>query len=275
MNSLITKNKINLDHAIETLNVSETTKNTYRFAMNSYIKHCNETKTDMDLDSLKAWIILSKTPSTQAIRSAAAKKVFNVVLKGDPRLSSFNEEIDGIRKVKRDLKIKESQYLTKDEVEKVIELSSERIGLMVRTLFITGLRISELLNIKFSDCTPIRDGKVYEIMVVGKRSKENVVHINKELYDRIMSVFQGEKYLFEHDGVKYRREYVSFTIKKAGEKIGKHIGAHTLRHSRAYDLMEKGISIDKVSKFLNHASITTTANSYLHTKPSLEELGII
>ena len=139
----------------------------------------------------------------------------------------------------------------------------------------TGYRVSEFLNMRYDKCTPVRNGEVYEIKVIGKRSKEYTSWISKELYDEIKETFHGEKYLFENDGHTYTRQHITLMVKQAGKKIGKNISAHSLRHSRAEELMGKGVSIDKVSKFLNHSSVATTANFYLHQKPSLEDLGVV
>jgi integrase len=277
MKDLESKKQISLVAIANSLELSVRTKETYVAAMKSYIRYCEENSLRQDLDSLKSWIIATKSSSSQAVYIAAAKKVFSEIFRDDPRLNNIIDSLKKIHPTKRDLSIKESKFLTSDEIEELISVSSHHFGIIIRSLFQTGLRISELLNIKHVDCTSIRDGIAYEIKIIGKGNKENTVYLTKDLYLQIKNVFSEEGYLFSGDGGKthYRREYISFKIQKYGELIGKKIGAHTLRHSRAADLMSRGVSIDKVSKFLNHASINTTASFYLHQKPSLEELGII
>jgi integrase len=275
MNELTTIKKYDLINTANMLQVGQKTKETYVNAMISFKKFCLEKNCLEDLDSLKSWLYSTKTPATQAIYIAAVKKVFSLQFKGDPRLVELQQTLAEIKPVKRNLAVTESKYLKKDEVEKLIAASPTKIALMIKTLFVTGLRISELLDIRLSDCSSIRDGQVYEVKVLGKGSKENTVYISKALYDEIGNIFGDKTFLFGHDGLPYRREYISNEIKRIGVKIGKNISAHTLRHSRAHDLLERGVSIDKVSKFLNHSSITTTASFYLHTKPTLEELQII
>lgn len=275
MNELATIKKYNLIQVAQTLQVSAKTCETYANAMLAFKKFCDSNGIAEDLDSLKRWILSSKSAATQTLYVAASKKVFSALFKGDPRLIELQQTLSEIKPVKRSIAITESKYLSKEEVEKLIAVSPKKVALVIKTLFVTGLRISELLDIKFEDCTSIRDGKVYEVNVLGKGNKQNVVYISKELHDEISDTFTDKIFLFGHDGSQYRREYVSNEIKRMGRKIGKNISAHTLRHSRAHDLMERGVSIDKVSKFLNHSSIITTASFYLHSKPSLEELNII
>lgn len=276
MNELTVTNPRSLVIVAESLQVEAKTKETYTNAMVSFARFCQNEGFSEDLDSLRAWLNSITVPATKALYIAAAKKVLNSLYKGDPRLIEVNEILASIKPLKRKMTVTESKYLNRREVDALIAGSSERVGLIIETLFVTALRISELLNIKLSDCVPIREGNVYEIRVIGKGNKQNLVFINKELYDRLRIVFKSKPFLIGHQKEKYRREYVSKRIKDYGFKVlNKKIGAHTLRHSRAYDLMEKGVSIDKVSKYLNHSTLSTTANFYLHTTPTLEELGVL
>jgi integrase/recombinase XerD len=184
--------------------------------------------------------------------------------------------LEEIRPVKRDMTITSSKYLTKKEIDELVKISPPRLSLMIETMFITALRISELLNLRHDHMTEVKDGKktYYEMRIVGKRNKENTVYISSELYKRINKVFNSKIFLFEHNGRQYRREFITMEIKRFGKLLGKNISAHKIRHSRAMNLAERGVSLDKISKFLCHASIGTTAGFYLHSKPSLDELNI-
>ena len=267
--------EFDLVSAANSLSLSPKTKEAYVMHMVSYEKYCQENNLEVGIDSAKEWISGSNTPSTHMARSSALKKVLSVIFKEHPGIIGLLNSIHELKPVKRDLSITESKYLTEEEVEKIISLSTRKVGLMIRTLFVTGYRVSEFINMRYDKCTSIRNGEVYEIKVVGKRSKEYTTWLGKDLYDEIKEVFQGETYLFENAGHPYTRQHITLMVKQAGKKIGKNISAHSLRHSRAEELMGKGVSIDKVSKFLNHSSVATTANFYLHQKPSLEDLGVV
>jgi len=275
-NDLVVQNKMDLVGVANALPaVSDRTKETYAIAMKSYLNFCERNEVKVELDSLLAWIRSADTPSTQALRTAASRKIFSVIYKGHPQLQELKDAIAEIKVVKRDHAITESKYLTKAEVEKLIANSPQRIAIMIKTLFMTGVRISELLNMRVDKCVPIRDGQVFEVKLIGKRNKENTVYLSEKMYDEIASVFDGKTFLFEHNGEQYNRKYISMEIARIGLVIGKDISAHSLRHSFAANLMEKGVSIDKISKSLAHASVSTTADFYLHKKASLEELGVI
>lgn len=256
--------------------ISPETKKTYKFAMKSYDNYCREKGLKPDLDSLMSWLESVSTSTTQATYIAAVKKIFSEIYRNDPRLPDLKASLEEIRPVKRDMTITSSKYLTKKEIDELVKISPPRLSLMIETMFITALRISELLNLRHDHMTEVKDGKktYYEMRIVGKRNKENTVYISSELYKRINKVFNSKIFLFEHNGRQYRREFITMEIKRFGKLLGKNISAHKIRHSRAMNLAERGVSLDKISKFLCHASIGTTAGFYLHSKPSLDELNI-
>jgi len=256
------------------------TKNTYKYSMHSFNNYCKKNKLNPDLDSLLSWLDSIKNPGTQATHLAAVKKVFGEVFKNDPRFLELKTELNNIKTVKRDMGIYEGSYLTKKEVDELIKVSPEYLKLMIEVLFSTGLRISELLKIEISNCKLIqRKGKknYYEITVIGKRSKENTVFINDNLYKKVYKFFKSEKYLFEHNKKQYSREYITREISKYGALIGRpDIHAHTLRHSFAtYLIKERKLTIDQVQRAMNHSNPATTISFYLHNKPSPEDLGVI
>ena len=148
---------------------------------------------------------------------------------------------------------------------------------MIEALFWTGLRVSELLSIKYENCTLLKDKKIYEVRVIGKRRKENTVYITQKLFNKIVKEFNGYVYIFEKNKKPYRREHVSMEIKRSAVKIGRpEISAHNLRHSKAmYLVNDRKLSIDKVQRALNHSSASTTIAFYLHNKPTPEEQSII
>ena len=273
-------NAPDLSAVVQKLRVGPETKKTYKFAMNSFKNYCLANNVTADLTSLIQWLESVKSPSTQSTYIAAVKKVMSEVYKYDPRLIELKADLDGIRQVKRDMGIYEGSYLTKKEVDELVSISPEYLKLMIQVLFSTGLRISELLNIELEKCKLIqRKSKksYYEISVIGKRSKENIVYVNEVLYKKVYKFFKSQKFLFENNGKQYSREHITREIKKYGALIGRSdIHAHTLRHSYAtYLIKERKLTIDQVQRAMNHSNPSTTISFYLHNKPSPEDLGVI
>ncbi len=279
--ALQNKSQIDLPAVVDRLRLTPETKKTYKFAMNSYRNYCKKHNKPSDLDSLLDWIESMPSPYTQATYIAAVKKVLTEVYKYDPRLIELKDNLEKIRPAKMTKTITESKYLKKDEINKMIEIANPKIGVIIETLFITGLRISELINLKHEDCVLLQNKKIYECRIIGKGRKENVVLIPVTLYKKITKNFEGinnSVYLFSHDsGKRYSREYLTREIKKVGEMIGRpEIHAHTIRHSAACYLRdERKLSLDKIQKFMNHSSMNTTASFYLHDRPTAEDLGLL
>jgi integrase/recombinase XerD len=139
---------------------------------------------------------------------------------------------------------------------------------MLETLYSSGLRVSELVELRLSH--------LYESMgfikVVGKGNKERLVPIGRDAlkYIRIyldhvrsqLKIKKGhEDFVFlNRRGAKLTRVMVFLVIKDLAQKIGlgKQISPHTFRHSFATHLIEGGADLRAVQVMLGHESITTT-----------------
>ena len=164
--------------------------------------------------------------------------------------------------------------LNHDEVElllKQIDLSKpegERNKAIIETLYSCGLRVSELINLRISDLY-FEEGF---IRVVGKGNKQRIVPIGSmgikqiTIYKDQVRVFQDVKPGFEdilflnRRGRQLTRVMIFTIIKRLTEEAGikKKISPHTLRHSFATELVQRGADLRAVQEMLGHESITTT-----------------
>ena len=135
----------------------------------------------------------------------------------------------------------------------------------------TGLRRSELLNLKPSDIDSPR--KVLRVLR-GKGHKTREIPITDMLIDQLRNYYkryQPSVYLFE--GVVPGRPYsaTSFcnVLKSAACKVGikKNISPHVLRHCYASHMLERGVNLKRVQLYLGHNSLKTTS-VYLHLSNS-------
>lgn len=163
------------------------------------------------------------------------------------------------------------KYLSESEVANLLETPDVKTGAGVRdraileTLYATGLRISELISL-----TPDNlHGREEYIRVVGKGGRERIVPVGskalewierygKEVrpgWDRRMAV---EIFLNQRGG-RLTRQGVWKLIRRYGEMAGiKGLSPHTLRHSFATHLVERGADLRTVQMMLGHSSINTT-----------------
>jgi len=133
-------------------------------------------------------------------------------------------------------------------------------GLLIKTLFQTGARVSEFVHIQVEDV-------YFEEQMIrirhGKGGKQRYVPILPELAQELQTHLRGRAkgYLFEtnrHTAFSPRRiqQLVKETADLAG--ITKRVSPHVLRHSVASTLLEHGMPLEQIQKFLGHAKIDTT-----------------
>ena len=171
----------------------------------------------------------------------------------------------------RQAAVAQEAVLTRTELDALIQRAGKRTGLIIRALFETAARVSELTSIRLSNCKRKQAG--FEITVIGKGNKEGRFFMSAELFAEIRSVFKGKVFLFEtKTGTFYSRITIHTLIKRAAEHIGRpDIHAHTLRHTWA-SLSLPALGLPKVSKYLRHATTDTTARYYLHGQASIDEV---
>ncbi len=160
------------------------------------------------------------------------------------------------------------------EIERILEAvdlstpEGTRNRAILETLYSSGLRVSELVNLKISHL----HHEIGFLRVVGKGNKERLVPIGRsalkhiELYRQHvrnhMNIAQGfEDHLFlNRRGRSLSRTMIFMIIKDlaASAQINKNIGPHTFRHSFATHLLEGGADLRAIQEMLGHESITTT-----------------
>ena len=166
------------------------------------------------------------------------------------------------------------EVMSIEEINSIIEAIdlSKDTGLrnkaMLETLYSSGLRVSELVNLKISNLFT-REGF---IKVIGKGDKERIIpiggvalkHIDiyqEHVRNKISAQKAHEDILFLNNrGKKLTREMVFTIIKSLATKINlqKNISPHTFRHSFATHLIDGGADLRAVQDMLGHESITTT-----------------
>lgn len=160
------------------------------------------------------------------------------------------------------------EWLTEDEIKKMLDLPNleEKYEIWILLLYTPALRVSEALNIRVRDL--ILEKK--EINVIGgKKRKDNDIEpvpCNLQILRQIKRYAErcdlkpSDFIMFSNKGKKADRSWVYKKLNDLCHEAGidKKIGTHTMRRSRATHLLNKGIHIDKVSKYLRHQNLATT-----------------
>jgi integrase/recombinase XerD len=165
----------------------------------------------------------------------------------------------------------ERTYLTEEEVVILTEeLDHPLIQLVVKTLYYTGLRISECIHLTLDDVNFERN---WIRVIEGKGGKDRTIPMNLKLKELLADYKENWRaevetpYFFcTFKSGKLHRNYVNLVIRQALKRLdwNRKITAHTLRHSFASNLVKKEVNIVKIQKLLGHSSLTTTS-VYTHT----------
>ncbi len=153
--------------------------------------------------------------------------------------------------------------LSQEEICKMISGTKNiKHRAIITTIYTSGLRISEFLNLMPVD---IESNRMQIKVCGGKGNKDRFTVLSNftlELLRDYWKQYRPEKWLFEGPkvGKKYSKSSVTKIIKRAAEKTGvkKTVSTHTLRHSFATHLLENGVDIVLIKNLLGHTSIKTT-----------------
>ena len=149
-----------------------------------------------------------------------------------------------------------------DSIE-IVDVFSLRDRLIMELLYATGVRVSELVNIKLEDINLNRRS----INVFGKGRKERIVFFNKVCSDLLERFIKESKdirhdnyLIINHNGNGITARGIRVIMDKVikNTSIIKNVHPHTLRHTFATHLLNNGCDLLTVQELLGHASISTT-----------------
>ncbi len=271
-----------LEYLKEEKNYSDNTIISYKNDLLEYVNYFN--KLDIlnikynDIKDYLMYLYNKKYSNNSVSRKISCIKSFYNYLKLKNLIKT--SPVYNIKYPKKDLKL--PKFLYYNEIEELFNIPDtttpygQRDSLILELLYATGVRVSELVNIKLSDI--LED----EIKVFGKGRKERIVYYG-EYASSIMDIYlkDGRKkllkdktsdYLFINNksevltdrGVRY---IIDKLIKETSIKT--KISPHSLRHSFATHLLNEGADLKVVQDLLGHKNLSTTS---IYTHVSNEHL---
>ncbi|MEM5867627.1 MAG: tyrosine-type recombinase/integrase [Candidatus Aenigmatarchaeota archaeon] len=254
-----------LENELKLRGFSERTIKMYLFYNQKFLEFVNKKPEEVVEDDIKAFIAkkMERGISSKSIVliKAALKFFYDEILK---------KNIVNFKSPKIPKKL--PTVLTREEVRKLIEvIDNEKHKLMVMMLYSSGLRLSELINLKVED---LELKEKIGWVRTGKGEKDRAFIISEKVLEKLEKFIVGKNpsdYLFNGRNGKLSpraiQKIVSNAAKKAG--IAKKVSPHTLRHSFATHLLESGENIRKIQELLGHSSLNTTQ---VYTHISIEEI---
>ena len=228
------------------------------------------------IEELLARMATRTTPRTQARLLSGLTGFYNYLIIEEKVDSSPVQNVEA-PKISREL----PEVLSLAEVDMLIQTAAlhptngERNAAMLEMMYSSGLRVSEVVGLRFSDIFPAEGC----VRIVGKGDKQRLVPLSQAALQRIADYradsrpdCNSEFVFVNAKGKPLTRVMVFYIIKQAALQAGvtTKISPHTLRHSFATHLLAGGASISQVQEMLGHESITTT-EIYTHVDTSLTE----
>lgn len=260
-----------LNYLKDERNYSDKTILNYKMDLENFYNYINKKKTKkIDFDFLQEYIenLSQKKYSTKSIqRHISSLKSYFKFLYNKNYINVNPAELLCLPKNE----IKLPNYLTIIDLEKIYELDlSLRDKLIVELLYSTGIRLSELVNIKISDIN------FYDktIKVLGKGNKERYVLFGSVCSKLLKEYINNENrvyLLLNKNGNKLSERGVEYIIEKIFKSINVHakLTPHTLRHTFATHMLDNGCDLVTVQKLLGHSDLSTTS---IYTHISNEHL---
>jgi integrase/recombinase XerD len=165
------------------------------------------------------------------------------------------------------------RILEESEVAKLIDAApAGRDRIILKVLYVSGIRVSELCSLKWGDALPRQDGG--QITVFGKGGKTRTILLKPRFWQQLQAI-QGEAKAFDpifrsRKGggtldVSQVRRIVYAAARKAD--LEQKVSPHWMRHAHASHALDRHAPIHLVQATLGHASVSTTGR-YLHARPT-------
>ena len=158
-----------------------------------------------------------------------------------------------------------------DDIKFESGFKGQRDKLIIELFYLTGMRLSELINIKIKDL----NFNNFEVKVIGKRKKERIIPLSDKIIKSIKMIIDNknsEDYLFTNTkGDKlYNKMIYRVVIKYIGKVSSmKKKSPHILRHTFATHMLNNGADINAIKELLGHSNLSATQ---VYTHNTIEKL---
>jgi len=257
---------------------AENTIYAYRQDLEEFLKHCAACSTDevkVDIDDIRTYLetltARGLSPATSARRLSALKQFFRFLYAENIRSDDPTTIIDAPKQGRALPKIlsEEEVSLLLDAAAKDVSPEGLRLKALLELLYATGLRVSELVSLRYNAVPDDRD----VILVRGKGDKERLVPMGKPAksalaeYKAVRQNYlqknQTSPWLFPSAAKQghLTRQRFGQRLKELARVAGiapAKVSPHVLRHAFASHLLAHGADLRAVQQMLGHADISTT-----------------
>ncbi len=240
----------------------------YRRDASRFLAHSGKPLASIELADLQSWdtSLVADRPASRVRRLSAAKSLLTFAHK----LGAISTDPGSAMRLAKVTETEIARILTEADVQRMIgaEPNPQR-KLVLRLLYLCGLRASEAAALRWRDMTAV--GKGAEARVLGKGAKLRTVGVPAGLWrDLVASTSArqpGAPVVPAPGGRAFDRQSIYRTVRRAAKRAGLVLGVspHWMRHSHASHALDHGAPPQVVQKALGHASLATTTR-YLHAR---------
>lgn len=269
--------KLFLDYIIKQKKYSLNTSKNYEIDILDFFSYLNKEQIDyldVDYDVIKGYLVMlydKKLSRNSVARKLSSLRSFYKFLFNNGKISTNPFKYVATPKKEKRL----PKYLSFEDIELIFNIPDistplgQRDKLVLEVLYATGIRVSELVNIKLSDI----DFSKNEVKILGKGNKERIDPFGEYCLDSLnLFVNDGRNKILEKNHIlsdylilnargnkittRGIEKIIDNVVKKAALK--KKISPHMFRHSFATHLLSSGCDILTVKELLGHESLEST-----------------
>ena len=243
-------------------------KNLSKNSLNNYLVDLDQFFFDQDLNSsninikIKTYIALlrKRNLKTSSVnRKISTLKNYLKFLHTEKIIDQIDfqefESLSSVKKIPKAISKSQMEQIFED-LKKSKQINAELYILILKLIYLSGLRISEALNLKWSDINH-QDNSIY---VYGKGSKERKVFIVNDYLVQLKNLEKNNQYVFTINKKKILTRSVNKFLQNCYDNslIKNKLSSHIFRHSFATTMLENNADIRHIQKLLGHSSISTT-----------------
>lgn len=242
-------------------NYSENTIKNYTSQVDMFLRNHQELFTEpskINEQSIKNWLLQFKTRNAMCHAISALKLFYSSTVKQPMKF----KYIQYPRAEKKLPQIIEKEYL----LERIAKISNKKHKAIISLAYSTGMRVSEVCNLKITDI----DSKRMIITIrQSKGRKDRIVALSEKILEILRQYYiqyKPSEYLFNGQfDLQYSPRSCNQIVK---QYLGSEYHFHQLRHSNATALLEAGTDIRIIQKHLGHSSSKTT-EIYTHVSTAV------
>ena len=247
-------------YLISEKNLSSNTVKNYLIDLNQFLSNnFSHSQIDIEFEAFISKLRKNNLSLSSINRKVSVIKNFFKFLQSEKIIDQIN--LDKFESLKNSKKIPKA--ITKSQIDEIFNSlnnsksrNSKVYTMVLKLMFLSGLRVSEALNLRWSDLN-IND---FSLNIYGKGSKERKVYLTQDFSKQLSHLKGNSIFIFHINNKPISTRTINKFLKDSFKNgiINKSLSSHIFRHSFATTMLENNADIRHIQKLLGHSSISTT-----------------